>query len=394
MDEQPTSKVRKVLLAHSSQAFEQLSRNGVLLDPSQDGKSYENYHWYKKGLLILEFLWFAFFVCFGIGAFATTIVEVDIGSGWVIGSSGMIAVISVYTAVGVILSGLYIWVSVGFMRWGDEQLDEFLANLFAILTMFITGMGLLIEYFVIFDTEKDLGGLDNSNNDLNFRRVIHSIFAVYGIFGLMIIIRCITRHLAVEKVIIVNEAFGQQSLDIYKTTYKARTTANLTISAFFMWISSSIIMSFIIWHLVVIINASAVPPFKTIYLTTYITLGIVFLALTALSILWYFSSKSISGAFNAHMDSFYWSHAIMCVAIIVMLVGYRYTYNSVPDNQPCITCPIEDPAITVPALKLAYFNKLAIVELALLPLLAMGIAKGVAIMAVEFPIIHKKPKNL
>jgi len=147
-----------------------------------------------------------------------------------------------------------------------------------------------------------------------------------------------------------------------------------------MWITTLLCIAFSIWFLWDIVGASVVPEFYTIYLTTFIGLGTMFVVLTVVWVCWNMMTEQFHGAFTAHFDVFYAAHAIYIAAFLLMLVGYRYVYWHVPNTQ------FENPGVTVPALKLAYFNKIATVLFTLLPFLAMGGGKGVCLMATQWPL--------
>jgi hypothetical protein len=121
-------------------------------------------------------------------------------------------------------------------------------------------------------------------------------------------------------------------------------------------------------------------------------MGVMTLLLWLLWIGWSYASKNLKGQFAAHFDVYYLTHMILPVGVIFMLLGYRYVYSDVPDDY------FDSPPTIVPALKLAYFQKIMMLQFILLPLVAIGIGKGFTMLGNMFPIdIHKirdamKPK--
>lgn len=385
-----TKKVKQVAGSFSGHTFSIYGSTGDLVKQGEKDEI-DSYYFYKGSVLAVEFAWFLYFLAFGFGAFATVVVEVDYGSGWLISLVGMYSIIGVFTGVGALLLLLYIFFCVKFMHHGDEQLDELLSNVLAIGTMYFVLLGLLVKFFVFNDT-------DNDNDDLNFRRLLYTVFTGYGIFGMVIIIKAITRHMTIAKEVMINyqtwraspynegimETKVQSKGTIYAVEYNAKPHKRIILFMFVMWISTAIILALSVWLLFLSVGSSAVPDFGIIYMVTAITMGTTYVVLTLTWISWSFMSVHYKACFTSHFDVFYATHAIYLAVVCFMLIGYRYTYWYVPDTF------FESPGVTVPALKLAYFNKISILQFIMLPLLAMGIGKGVCLMANEYPVDLKK----
>lgn len=128
------------------------------------------------------------------------------------------------------------------------------------------------------------------------------------------------------------------------------------------------------------VAVESIPPFKLTYLGYFIGMGILFLFAWGMWIYWSWASKELKGSFAAHFDVYYLSHAILIGATIFMLIGYRYTYQHVPDDF------FDSPPTIVPALKFAYFQKIVGLNLILLPLFTMGATKGLSMALSVFPV--------
>jgi len=179
--------------------------DGSTVEATEEEKNL--YVYYKKGILAFEFLLFLFFATFGMGAVALVVSEIELGSGWLVGKTSMIIVLVVFSVVGAVLFACYIWFSRKFVYHGDEQWDDLISNNAALVTMWVVEFGLLCRYFT-------LGDINNNGADLNFRRVLYIVFGIYGVAALVIIVRAISRHMAMEKTIYISQQswVGQQPL--------------------------------------------------------------------------------------------------------------------------------------------------------------------------------------
>jgi hypothetical protein len=385
-------------LTSRKHVFSVYDGNGDVVSGITDDQK-DNYYYYKGAVLILEALLFLYFLVFGLGAFATIIAEIELGSGWLIEWTGMVIIISIFAGLGFILIGLYCYFSAQFMKHGDEQFDELLANVMALSTMYLCAFGLLVKFFVLDDT-------NNTSDDLNFRRLLFTVVACYGIFGLILIIRAIARHLSVEKTVMINYQHWMYSTyncpsemayetptpnksdTIYVHEHTAKPHWGVIGFMITMWVTTAVCLALTIWLLWMIVGEKTAPEFRTLYLTNFIALGSLYVILTVVWAAWNMMSEHYKGCFTAHFDVFYGTHAVYIAVIVFMLIGYRYTYWYVPDAF------FENPGVTVPALKMAYFTKLAILMFVLLPLLAMGIAKGTCLMINEWPVNLPKYRQL
>jgi hypothetical protein len=298
----------------------------------------------------------------------------------------MIIVISLFSGIGATLIAVYLYLARQFSIHGDQQIDDLAANVAAWTVMFAVGLGLLIKYFL----------LDHATGDSNFRRILFSVITTYGLIGTATIVRAMSRHFVVEKDVHIglqiwrysthNEHStgdisggkdGQHSTIYYHTI---KPTPQSMVYVVIMWFSSACLVAFSAWLLYISIGKLAPPAdFHMIYLTTFITLGIVYVLLSVAWFIWSWVSKPFRSCFSAHFDVFCLSHCIFLAVVVFMLIGYRYTYSSVPNDF----FPDET---TVPALKLAYWTKISILQLILFPLVAMGVAKGGCLMANEYPV--------
>lgn len=345
------------------------------------------YYASKTATLVLEVLLMVFFTAFGLGAFGTAAWgEAVLGSGWIVNWQGMIAVTVVYAVVGFLLLTLYAYFAYEYCIYGDEQIDELMANLAAIFTMYITTLALLLRYFGLSD-------VDNDDDDLNFRRLLIVVMTSSGALSTILLVRAMTRHSTVE----VTVSIGNQDWACLQAgTPSSNTILHgtvprpwlSTIYSSVVWLSTAALLSFVVWLLVLGTARSTVPDhFHAIYLTTFITLGAVSVVLTVAWILWTWGSGLVKRCFAAHFDVFYVSHALFIAAIVFMLLGYRYTYSEVPDDY------FPD-GTTIPSLKLAYWNKISILQFVLLPIFSMAVAKGAMLMSQEYPIdVHRYAKK-
>lgn len=393
-DSQGLDKFKSVLIkAHKSRDIQ----HGVGYYKIVDGKEVQventpdfdrEYRTTKIALLIVEVLAFVFFLSFGVAGFGLAVVEADMGVGtWPIGRPSMIAIITIYAILGAALLGSHVFLSVKFSKVGEEQLDDLAANAAALFTMFITTLGLLSRYFVL--------TIDDSTDDHSLRRLIYVTIEGFGLFSVIIIVRSLSRHTAVARKVIIDHQFWRtQGIEMINKNAQTDgriehfvrqyiTTPGYGRIGFLvlMGVYTSTLLSLTIWLLVKGgVAVDAIPSFNGVYLGYFVTMGVMITSLWFVWVCWSVEAKYLKGPFAAHFDVYYLTHMILPVSVIFMLIGYHYVYSQVPDNF------FDVGATIVPALKFAYFQKIVMIQLLLLPLLAMGIAKGSAMLSNIYPV--------
>jgi hypothetical protein len=355
--------------------------HGNPLDPPRENleskEDKENFHLHKKRLLIVEILLFIYFGLFSTLSVLSVIKEIQIGSHMPVSHTTISVSCWIYGILGIFLMVVYLYLNV---RDEDHNTEEITSSSLCMLSMVLVSLGLLINYSV------SHGG-DEGDSTTNFRRTIQVVISTYGFTSIIILCKGICRHFSIHKTVdstgkVRNVSDKEDA--IFTTQYESSPGEKFLLFVIITAFSTSIIVSMSIWFLILHVGTDVLPDFGTIFHTIVVSWSFVFLLDLASVITWKRSYCRYKPSFTNNMEIFFIGQMIYIVMILFMLLGYRYNYWSVPDDQ------FETPGITIPTLKSAYLNKISILMMTTIPYLGMGMGRSLHVIRTRWPVILHK----